>query len=603
MDQHAFLSQLVVYLASAVIAVAIFNRLGLASILGYLVAGSVLGPFGLKVIKDVHSTMAFAELGVVLLLFIIGLELKPSRLWAMRKPVFGIGSAQIVLTSIPFAIVGCLFGLSIKSAIVVAISLAFSSTAFALQILSEKKKLGTQAGRGSFAILLFQDLTAIPLLAAIPALGVTVADSNQSVWVSAAKILAAMAVVVFGGRQLLRPAFRLIASTKASELFTAGALLLVVGVAMLMESIGLSMALGAFLAGVLLADSEYRHELEADIEPFKGLLLGLFFMTVGMQVDYGLLVDHPFLIAGLVLGLVFTKAVVLFGLGKVSGMTSKNALVTSVVLPQGGEFAFVIFGAAVAYKLLDQTVAGILVLVVTLSMALTPFLVLFAEKVLSRYVGKDEKRAFDTIEENENPVIIAGFGRVGQINGRILRILKIGFTALEADVNQVEVLRKFGNKVYYGDASKIELLKAAGAEKASFLVIAVDDMQASIKIVEVAQAHFPHLTIIARARNRSHAYELLDRGVNLQFRETLGSSIAMAKALIVGLGMDERRAQELVVKFKKHDEEQLLAQHKVHHDETALIEAARRGTQQLEEVLRDDEEDAQDLRPARVREL
>lgn len=567
-----------------------FKKFGLASVLGYLAAGSAIGPFGLNFVRDVKSTMGFAEFGVVLLLFVIGLELKPSRLWVLRRAVFGLGGAQVVLTTIPILAVAYFAGLSLSLSFVVAVSLAFSSTAFALQILSEKKHLSTQFGRGAFAILLFQDLAAIPLIAAIPLMGADHSQSLAQSLIGAGKVFGAIALIIFGGRFLLRPAFQAIAKTKTSELFTAATLLLVLGVALLMELIGLSMGLGAFLAGILLADSEYRHELEADIEPFKGLLLGLFFMAVGMNVDYSLLVQRPLTIFGFTIALVAVKFSINYFVARRSGLSAEGARNLAIVLPQGGEFAFVIFGAAVGSGLMPDSISKLLIVIVTLSMALTPLLVLLNEKYLSR-IFDASKKPFDEIKGQEDAVIIAGFGRFGQIAGRVLRVMKIDFTALDADAGQVEVLRKFGNKVYYGDASKIDLLKAAKADKAKLLILAIDDVEASLKTASVVRQNFPNLKIFARARNRSHAFELLDLGVTHIWRETLASSVEMTEQILVELGYEDGFAQRAMQKFRRHDERMLLEQHKVHRDQDKLIAVSKLSSKLLSELLETDRED------------
>lgn len=590
MDSHQFILNLLIYFGAAIVAVPIAKRLGLGSVLGYLAAGAVLGPFGLKLIRNVDSIRGLAEVGVVLLLFVIGLELKLSRLWTMRKSVFGLGGSQVLLTSLPILGTCLFFGFSPAAAIIVAISLAFSSTAFALQILGERKQLSTQFGRSSFAVLLFQDLAAIPVIAVVPLLSAGQADAQGDIWIPILKTIGVFVVIVVGGRYLLRPAFKLIASTKTNELFTATALFLVLGVAIAMESIGLSMALGSFLAGVLLADSEYRHELEADIEPFKGLLLGLFFMTVGMTVDFGLISTRPGTVLALVAALVTLKVAVNYFVARRSGLLPEPSRNLAVVLGQGGEFAFVVFSAAVGNQVLPKEQANLLFVVVALSMAMTPLLVLVNETLLKKAFGT-QAHTFDEIAENENPVIIVGFGRVGQVIGRTLRVLNIPFTALDKDPNQVEVLRKFGHKVYYGDASKLDLLKAAKADSAELLIVAIDDVQTSLKTVTLVREHFPGLKILARARNRQHAFELLDLGVDRIWRETFGSSIEMAESTLVELGLSASRAARTMQKFRAHDERILREQHAVFKDEMKLIDLSKRASQQLSDVLASDQED------------
>jgi monovalent cation:proton antiporter-2 (CPA2) family protein len=600
MNEHAGLYTTLIFLAAAVIAVPLFRRVGLASVLGYLAAGSVIGPWGLGLIKNVQETLGFAELGVVFLLFIIGLELKPARLWVLRRSIFGSGGLQVSATSlILFGLCTCA-GLSWSVSFIVAVSLAFSSTAFALQILAERKQLSTSFGRTAFSILLFQDLAAIPLIAAVPFLDPG-ASQHSIQWMAIGKVVIAFGLLILASRTVLRRVFRMMAAAKTTEIFTAATLLLVLGVALLMESLGLSMALGSFLAGVLLADSEYRHELEADIEPFKGLLLGLFFMAIGMTVDYGLLIHRPLFIVGLSLGLLFVKILVNYFVGRRAGLTPTAARNLAFVIPQGGEFAFVVFAAAVARGVMNPEEANILVVVVTLTMALTPPLVAMNDKYLWKVFGEDEKKPYDKIESGNTEIIVAGFGRFGQVIGRILLMMKMEFTALEADADQVEVLRKFGNNVYYGDASKLELLRAAGAEKARVLVVAIDDMKASLKTVAVARQNFPHLKILARARNREHVFRLLDLGVTRIWRETYGSSLEMAEGLLEEFGFSAARVKRATRRFRSHDEELLIEQHKVYQDQTQLIDVSKRAQKQLIETLEADREEGLDIQDYEAR--
>ena len=596
MTNHSLLFATLAFLGAAVVAVPLFRRLKLPAVLGYLVAGAAVGPWGLRVVEDVSSTMSFAELGVVMLLFVIGLELEPKRLWTMRSRVFGLGGAQVLLTSVLFFGAGLALGASPVVAGVVAVSLSFSSTAFALQFLSEKQQLATGFGRAAFGVLLFQDLAAIPLIAVIPLLAREGAESAPSLWLMLGKAAAAVVGLALAGRFLMRPAFRAMALSRTNEIFTAAALLLVLGVALFMESIGLSMALGSFLAGVLLSDSEFRHELEADIEPFKGLLLGLFFMAVGMGIDFGLARDRPLAILGLVAGILVSKAVILFGLSRASGLGKDTALRLAAIIPQGGEFAFVVFAAASAAKLLAPDQAGLLVLAVTISIAATPFLVLLDEWRLSASL-KNRKAEYDEIEDDTRQVIIAGFGRVGQIVGRSLRVMRVPFTALEADASQVEVLRKFGSKVYFGDASRLELLRSAGAEKAKLFVLAIDDVPSSIKTATIVRQNFPGLTILARARNRQHVFALLDLGVQKIWRETLASGIEMAEAALTEIGLDESEARRTMERFREHDEDMLLKQHAVHKDESKVIDVSKQAAQTLTELLQRDREDEASRQP------
>lgn len=582
--EHSFLFNAIVYLSAAVIAVPLSKRLGLGSILGYLIAGSILGPWGLSLVRDVEGSMHFGELGVVFLMFLIGLELQLSRVWEMRRAVFGMGAAQMGLTSLIIALLGIAVGLSPVPAVVVGIGLSLSSTAFALQLLAERNELKSAFGQLAFAILLFQDVAVAPLLAILPLLSERATATNVA---SPVVIAATILAIVFGGRYLLRPILRAMAWTHAREIFTAASLLLVLGIAAVMQAIGLSMALGAFLAGVLLADSEYRHELEADLEPFKGLLLGLFFISVGMSVDYGLLVSRPTtVVLGTVLLLV-VKTIVLGIVGKLAKLNEPSTRALAVSISQGGEFAFVLFGIASASGLMDPTLASLLVLVVALSMALTPLLVKFNDKVLSPWRSPDPP-PFDDIKNEQNPVIIAGYGRVGQIAARILRVKGIGFTALEHDPQHVEVVRRFGQRIYYGDASRLDLLEAAGAKHAKVFILAIDDVEASVRTAEAVRHHFGHLKIFARVRNREHAHQLLDLGIEANYRETLATSLELTKDVLLDLGFKPEHAAETIRRFREHDEQMLKEQHAVYKDEQALIDYSNRSTQLLSELFRTD---------------
>ncbi len=577
----------VIFLAATVIAVPLFKKLGMGAVLGYLIAGVLIGPWILGAISDVENILHFSELGVVLLLFIIGLELRPSRLWELRRPVFGLGGAQVVVTGVVFAVIGTALGLSTATALVVGLVLSFSSTAIALQILAEKKQLTTHHGRAAFAILLFQDLAAIPLLALIPLLGSSGAQQGWS-FIVAFKAIAIVIIVVAGGRWLLRPLLRFAASAASHEVFVAAALLVVVGTALIVQLAGLSMALGAFLAGVLLADSEYRHELEADIEPFKGLLLGLFFIAVGMSMNLGQVMQQPLTVLGLVVGLMAVKVLLLYGLARITKLSHTSAVNLALFISQGSEFAFVLFSAAASAQVLDKSLAELLIVVVSVSMALTPLLILLNEKLLRIGFDADKPKQFDKIEVREHRVIIAGFGRFGQMVARTLRMKKIPFTVLEASFEQVDFVRKFGNKIYFGDASRLDLLRAARADLADVFVLAIDDIEASIKTAEIVKKHYPHLKIYARARNRPHAYRLMDIGVDKQIRETFLSSIELARDVLVALGHSEAEANEAMRRFRRHDEALLDRQHKIYHDEAQLIAAARQGAEELERLFEED---------------
>jgi glutathione-regulated potassium-efflux system protein KefB len=529
---------------------------------------------------------AFSEIGIVLLLFLIGLELLPSRLWELRRVVFGLGAAQVVATGVLLGLGAWIFGVAPGSAAIVGFGLALSSTAIGLRILIERKQLATPQGRAGFAVLLFQDLAVIPLLALLPVLADGPVEAMRELGgFSVLLTLVLVAAVVAAGRYLLRPYFRTLANVESQEVFTAGTLLIVLAVGVFMQKLGISMALGAFVAGMLLADSEYRHEIEADIEPFKGLLLGLFFMGVGMSVNFGLVRDEPFQIAALVVTLVAVKALVVFGLARAFGEKGPSAYPLAVVLSQGGEFAFVLFSLAAGENMMPAALADRLVAVVTISMLTTPFLVNWL-----RCLPQDRKPVPEGAAppNEENPVIIAGFGRVGQIVARILATRGIPFTALDTDPEQLDFFIQLGDKVYFGDASRLDLLRSARADKASILVIAVDDVEASMKCVEIVKQHFPHLKIFARARDRLHAYRLLDAGVTRIWRETFHSSTDMAGQVLSALGLPDSTAEETVRIFTLHDE-RLLRRAAAHRgDMPKLIEIAKAGRAELRSLFEQD---------------
>ncbi|MEE8294567.1 MAG: monovalent cation:proton antiporter-2 (CPA2) family protein, partial [Sphingomonadales bacterium] len=520
-----FFEQAAIFLAAAVLAVPIARFLGLGSVLGYLIAGVILGPFGFGTFYNAGELLHFAEFGVVLLLFVIGLELNPKRLWTLRRAVFGIGSAQVLLTGA--ALTGAVYfiGQPLMVAAVIGFSLALSSTALGLQTLAERQEIATPYGRTGFGVLLFQDLAAIPLLVIIPLLVST--DAGGFSFVAVAKGLGAIAVVIIGGRYLLQFFLRLVAKAGLQEVMTAAALLVVAATALLMEFVGLSMALGAFLAGVLLADSEFRHEMEANIEPFKGLLLGLFFIAVGMSINLGLMASAPLSVLGLVVGLVAIKFVWLVAAGKLAGLKNDGALRLGALLSEGGEFAFVIAALAAGIGLFGAETASMVVLVVALSMAVTPVLILVLDRFYGHMAGRKHEPDYETPEVGD--VIIAGYGRFGQIASRIMRAKGISFTALEKNQSQIDFVKKFGAKVHYGDASRLDLLKAAGTKKAAAFILAIDDVDASLKTAAVVRKHFPDVPIFARARNRKHAYQLRDLGVHNIVRETLHSSLKLTE--------------------------------------------------------------------------
>ena len=583
------LTEVSILLLAAVIVVPLFKRMRLGAVLGYLAAGVALGPNGFSFIDDPESMVQVSRFGVVLLLFVIGLELKPQRLWVMRRQVFGLGGAQVLVTAIALGAAGFTLGLQPMAAAIAGFGLALSSTAFVLPLLAERDEINSPSGRASFAVLLFQDLAVIPALAFLPLIAEPAADP-QSMLIAAAKAVALLAAVFIGGRYVLRPVFRLLAETEIPEIFVAAALLVVVGTAALMEMVGLSMTLGAFLAGVLLADSEYRHELQADIEPFRGLLLGLFFMAVGMSTDFHLLGTRPLLVAGVVVALMAIKSAVMFALAAFAGMRAEDARRTAVNLSQGGEFAFVLFSLAVTLQLVDADLSNLLIVAVTVSMIATPFAFSIYDRLVAPLFAAEEARPFDEIDEPGNPVIIAGFGRFGQIVGRILRSRGVPFTAIEASAAQVDFVARFGSKIYYGDASRLDLLRAAEADKARAFVLAIDNPEASVRTAEMVRRHFPDLPIFARARNRQHAFRLMDLKVTLLVRETLYSSLFLTEHLLEALGLAPEDAERTVARFREHDQATLLAQHAIYTDEKQLIQTTVQAAQELRSLFEADRE-------------
>jgi monovalent cation:proton antiporter-2 (CPA2) family protein len=577
--------QATVFLAATVVAVPLFRRFKLSAVLAYLAAGAVVGPWGLRLFADVESVLHISEFGVVLLLFVIGLELQPSRLWIMRRSVFVGGAAQVVLTTVVLSLVAVAMGLQWMGAMVVAFALSLSSTALVLQVLAERNELTTRHGRAAFSTLLFQDLAIMPALIILPVLG----HGGPMELDGQALLLPALVVIgVIGlGRHLLRPALRIVAGAGVQEAFTAAALLVVSGTAFLFDYAGLSTALGAFIAGVLLADSEFRHELEADIEPFKGLLLGLFFMAVGMSANLGVLIQAPLPVAGLTAGYLALKATATWAAASMVGHDQTTAWRLGVTLAGGGEFAFVLLALAAGDGVLPRELTDLLVIVVTLSMVASPLLIAAAERISKRRKTTTAP-VFDRIEPEEPRVLIAGFGRFGQIVARVLRARGIRFTALEISPVQVDFVRRFGNKLYYGDATRPEMLRSAGAEHAELLVLAIDDVEASLKAAAIARRHFPQLRILARARNRQHVFRLMEAGVTEIWRETFASSLEVAEQALVALGTARDKAVEQVRRFRQHDEQTLNAQAEMMDDENKLIESAKESARQLETLFESD---------------
>lgn len=589
--QDNLLVTLIVFLSAAVISVPFFKKIGLGSVVGYLIGGIIIGPWGIGLITNVDSILHISEFGVILLLFLIGLELKPQRLWILKKPIFGLGGLQVILTFFFFFTILSFLDMEKSQVIVISISISLSSTAFALQLLGEKNELKTMHGRSVFAILLFQDLAVIPIMAILPFLTESVADpgsqgSIKQIAVATGTIL----TVILAGRFLARPLFKLVASSGNHEIFTALSLLIVIGVSLLMDQVGLSMALGSFLGGVILADSEYRHELESNLEPFKGLFLGLFFLAVGMSINLSEVLKDPILVLFSALILILVKATVLFFIGKISNHSNETSLNLSVTIAQGGEFAFVILGVGVSLSILPKERADLVIAIVTLSMGLTPILGIFKDKIAELIFKKDQNFKEDTIEE-QNRVIIAGFGRFGQIIARMLFVHRIGFTALEHNPDQVNVARKFGYKIYYGDASKLSLLRSAGAEQADLFILAVQDIDISIKVAELIKKHFPNLTIIARARNREHVFKLMELGIQIIRRDTFASALELAGETLRKLGFMDSEVEKKIKKFRAHDELTLKGQFQIRNDEKEFIKFSKNSMHQLEVAFEADRQE------------
>lgn len=581
----SFIQQSLVFIGAAIILVPIFHFLGLGSILGYLAGGILVGPSGLRLIQDSESTLHFAELGVVLLLFVIGLEIQPQKLWQMRKKLFSLGLLQVLFCTLIFTGIGMLFGLNLTTAGLIGFGLSLSSTAFALQSLSDANELNTEFGQSAFAILLMQDLTAIPALAIVPIFFATSVSTGHEAHLGYLPFI--LIGLSLSSRFLLRPLFRFVAKTRAKEIFTAASLFVVLGVAAIMVKAGLSAALGTFIAGVLLADSEYRHELEANIEPFKSLLMGLFFMAVGMGVSLDLIVERPLQVFGFAILYFFIKWGVIYGVGRLSRMSHEHSRLMGLSIAQGGEFAFVIFTMGLGIGLLEQKQVAFLTAIVTVSMVISALMNYLNDKYLAVYHRTTVEPQYDHISESPS-VIIAGFGRFGQIFGRLLRSQKIDFVAIDHDSDQIELLRKFGNKVYYGDATREDLLISAGIKNAKYMVIAIDDVDNSLKVARMVTEHFPHIKIFGRARNRGHAFEYLELGITHIKRETFDSSINFAGELLVEMGVEKERAINIIRRFKAHDETMLKEQFKVRSDDKMFVDVSKQAVAQLEQVLREE---------------
>ena len=588
-----WLTTSLIYLAAAVLAVPLARALGLGSIIGYLVAGIVIGPWGLALVTDAQTILTVAEFGVVLMLFLVGLELEPSRLWAMRRPIFGWGSVQVISSALLMTAAGVAFGVAWPVALAASLGLAMSSTAIGLAVLAERNVQPTAAGQGVLGVMLFQDVAAIPILALLPLLPVAAqqatAATSGSGWLTAAKAVAVIAALLIGGRLALRPALRWIARSRTPEIFTAASLLLVVATAALMHAVGLSMALGAFLAGVLLAESEYRRELETDLEPFKGLLLGLFFIAVGMSIDFAVVLAQPGLVALIVLGFVAVKAVVLVAMARTMNVPLAERPLFAILLAQGGEFGFVVFQASAQAGVIDATAASLLVAAVAISMLVTPLALVIVDRFVTPRLASRGAPKLDEIDQPQREaVIIAGFGRYGQIVGRLLLANGMQPTVLDHDSEQIEAVRRFGWRAFYGDATRLDLLRVAGAAEARVLVVAIDDVAQSLALVDLARAHFPQLTLVARARNVQHWYQLNDRGVAHIERETFDAALMSARSVLEALGFERHQARNLALRFRRHNLEQLQESAPHFRDESRLIAMSKIGRQQMEQFMADE---------------
>nr|WP_279077538.1 glutathione-regulated potassium-efflux system protein KefB [Hafnia alvei] len=583
-EEGSLLPAILLFLFAAVVAVPIARRIGIGTVLGFLIAGIAIGPWGLGFIRDVDEILHFSELGVVFLLFIIGLELNPSKLWSLRRSIFGVGAGQVLLTAVIMGGLLLLTDFSWQAAVIGGIGLAMSSTAMALQMMREKGMNRNEGGQLGFSVLLFQDMAVIPALALIPVL---VGSSNKDTdWTFIAIKVGALLGMLIGGRYLLRPIFRYIAATGVREIFTAAALLVVLGSAMFMDALGVSMAMGTFIAGVLLAESEFQHELEIAIEPFKGLLLGLFFISVGMALNLGVLYTHlPEVLAGVAI-LVAVKGSVLYLLARIAGIRRSVRMQFAAVLSQGGEFAFVLFSAASTQKLLQGDQMALLLVIVTLSMVTTPLLMQLVDRILEkRYNPQEEDEEAPFVEDDDPQVIIVGFGRFGQVIGRLLMANKMRITVLERDVSAVSMMRRYGYKVYYGDATELELLRAAGAEKAEAIVVTCNEPEDTLAVVHLCQQHFPHLKILARARGRVEAHELLMAGVNQFSRETFSSALELGRKALMELGMHPHQAHRAQQHFRRLDMRMLRELMPHHQGDVTQISRVKEARRELEDIF------------------
>ncbi len=592
MESHAptWLINSFIYLSAAVVAVPLSQALGLGSIIGYLAAGIAIGPWGLGLVTNVEDILHFAEFGVVLMLFLVGLELQPKRLWSLRRSIFGGGSAQVIGCAVALTLAGMLAGFGWKTALVAGLGLALSSTAIALQVMKERNLMSTGSGQAGFSILLFQDMAAIPILALLPLLAQDFASNTAVAQVNTAleaiKIIAVIGGIVLGGRIAIRPLFRWIARSKTPEIFTAASLLLVVGIAGLMQLVGLSMALGAFLAGVLLAESEYRRELETNLEPFKGLLLGLFFIAVGMGIDFGVLAQAPLKMLAIVLAFLSIKGLMIYALAQRIGLPFQERPVFTLLLAQGGEFAFVVFQAAAGAHVFSNETASLLIGAVAISMVVSPLVLVALDRWLLPRYARSGVPVLDEISEPQNaPVIILGMGRYGQIIARLLLAQGYTCTVLDHDAEMIEAARRFGYRVFYGDATRLDLLRTAGIAQARLLVIAVDNVEHSLAIVDMVQESYPGLQIVARARDVTHWNQLRDRNVTLVQREMFESSLASARSVLEVLGQTPAVSLQNIESFRQHNLALFETLHPYYKDSAKLISVVKQGRLQFEEQM------------------
>lgn len=580
MEHGDFLIYVLVFLAAAVVVIPVFRHFGLSAVSGYLAAGIMIGPSGFGLIHETQGVMNMAELGVVFLLFVIGLELKPSRLWTMRKNMIGSGGTQIIICCLVIFLALNLMNVGVIEALVISFAVSLSSTALVLQLLSEQNQLNAYHGRQAFSVLLFQDIAVIPVMAILPFFTTSEAKF-KSPGLSA---LVVLFLIIIGFHFFSRPVLRWVAKAKSRDMFTSIALFLVMSVGVAMHTVHLSMELGAFLAGVMLSGSEYRHQLESDIEPFKGLLLGLFFMGIGMGLEAEVMMSHWPMIIGSTIGLILIKTMIIYWIGRFNELSKLSSLKFGIVLSQGGEFAFVLIGIATTLGLVTTTMAGLVIPVVTFSMLCTPFLFAIILKVATKKPLPIHKE-FDAIDDHHPQILVAGLGRFGQIPARILRNLDIPFTALEHDPGQVEVLRSFGNLVYYGDGTRLDLLQNAGAHNAKVFLVAIAEYSTSVKIVRLAKKHFPHLIIVARARNRQHAFDLLDAGADHAIRETFASALEATDIMLQNSGLDAERVARIISSFRTHDEELLKEQYQNTGEQPKV---ALKSTKRLRDILEQD---------------